>query len=78
MNLTAYFGIPILSVVQRLSTIFPCLKIQDFCPKPNFGYLQAEAVLPEDPTKDSKYNESIIDSVRAQKDEVRFNRELNF
>ncbi|KAL5257454.1 hypothetical protein ACHWQZ_G012407 [Mnemiopsis leidyi] len=30
---------------------------------------EAEAMLPEDPTKDSKYNESIIDSVRAQKDE---------
>lgn len=30
---------------------------------------EAEAVIPEDPTKDSKYNESIIDSVRTQKDE---------
>jgi len=26
-------------------------------------------VLPDDPTKDTKYNESIIDSVRSQKDE---------
>ncbi|XP_063694771.1 cytoplasmic dynein 2 light intermediate chain 1-like isoform X4 [Bolinopsis microptera] len=30
---------------------------------------EAEAVLPDDPTKDTKYNESIIDSVRSQKDE---------
>ena len=27
-------------------------------------------MLPDDPTKDTKYNESIIDSVRSQKDEV--------
>lgn len=31
---------------------------------------EAEAVIPEDPTKDPKYNENLIDSVRAQKDEV--------
>ena len=31
-------------------------------------------MLPEDPTKDSKYNENIIDSVRSQKDEVRATR----
>ena len=55
---------------SRIFQVPPYLKIRDFCPRPNFGYLQAEAVLPEDPTKDSKYNESIIDSVRAQKDEV--------
>ena len=31
---------------------------------------ESEAAMPDDPTKDKKYNEPIVDSVRAQKDEV--------
>ena len=30
---------------------------------------EAEAVLPEDPTRDARYNEQVVDAVRTQKDE---------